>query len=71
MQRTASKIRTIAGQGMLLEEPMQCDQEVVRLLDRRLLRQLAADRDLDPEAIQSFVVRLPCRRANQLSRAII
>jgi len=44
MQRTASKIRTIAGQGMLLEEPMQCDQEVVRLLGRSLLRQLAAGR---------------------------
>jgi hypothetical protein len=30
---------------MLLEELMECDREVVRLLDRGLLRQLAAERD--------------------------
>ena len=37
-----SNIRPKAREGILLEEKMPCDEEVVRLLHRSLLRQLAA-----------------------------
>ena len=56
---------------MLLEESMQGDQEVVRIFEQKPLEAVSGRSTLNPKTIQSFVVRLPCSRAEQLSRAII